>query len=138
MIPVAYTELSLAAYMATVTSNVAAALGWTADSFQEAVNDTLLAYGVVAVTEATDIVKLRALAKVEAWRAVVDATAADFNFSADGGNYSREQIHQHAIDALARAQEQAGDYTTAGYAIQAGTLAFGDNYGGPNAEVYQW
>lgn len=137
MIPSAYTDFTLAAYMATVTNNVAAALGWTADNFSEAVNDTLLAYGVTTAADAGDIPRLRALAKVEAWRAVADATAADFNFSADGGSYSREQIHQHALDALTRAQAQAAPFVDdlGGFVIQPATLAFNDGYGVPNAEV---
>lgn len=137
MLPAAYTEFTLLAYMVTVTRAVAGALGWGADDFTEALNDTLIAYGVESVGDAGNIPKLRALAKVEAWRAVVAGTVADFNFSVDGGNYSREQIHTHAVEALTRALEQAAPYvdTTDGYGIVMGAMGFTDAYGGSNART---
>lgn len=127
----AYTDLTLAEYMQAVTRNVAAALGWSADDFAEAVTDALIAYGVTDLEDATNIPKLRALARVEAWRAVADGTAADYNFSADGGTYSREQLHKHAVEALGRALERAAAYggTDAGYAIEMGSMTFTDAYG---------
>jgi hypothetical protein len=124
-IPASYTELSLAEYMVTVTRNVAAALGWTSDDFLEAVNDTLTAYGESAIDDATDVTKLRTLAKVEAWRAVVDGTAADIEFTADGSSFKRNQMHAHAVAAMERAESAA---TAAGYgdtyapAITLGTI----------------
>lgn len=139
MIPAVYTDLTLAEYMETVTRNITAALGWSADDFSEAVTDTMIAYGVTDLDDATDIPKLRALAKVEAWRTVVDGTAADFNFSADGGNYSREQVHDHAVAALDRALNAAARYadTSEGYAMSMGRLAFTDAYGGSSNEEIQ-
>lgn len=130
-IPSSYSEVSLAAYMLSVTGNVAAALGWTASDFTEAVNDALVAYGVPDIANATDIAKLRALAKVEAWRAVVDGTAADIEFTADGANFKRNQMHQQAVAALERAQSEA---TARGYAdsyvpaIQVGAVQWKDPY----------
>lgn len=139
MIPSAYTELTLAEYMETVTRNVSGALGWTADDFSEAIVDTLIAYGVTDLTDATDIAKLRALAKVEAWRLCADGTAADYNFSADGGNYSRQQLHEHAVAALDRAKTQAAVFGGAdeGYAIGIGRLVFADSYGRLSSEELQ-
>jgi len=132
-IPSSYTELSLAAFMVTVTRSVTGALDWSADDFGEAVNDTLLAYGVTAVASATDIAKLRALARVEAWRTVVDGTAADIDFAADGGDYKRSQMHSQARAALERALEQAAPYlpTTEvdeGFSVEMGSLVFADSY----------
>lgn len=112
-IPSSYTEFSLAAYMLAVTGNVAAALGWDIENFDEAVNDALVAYGVSSIADATDIAKLRALAKVEAWRTAVNGTAADIEFSADGGTYKRNQMHEQALAALERAEAAA---MAAGYA----------------------
>ncbi len=109
-IPSSYTELSLADFMRRITGNVAAALGWTADDFDEAVNETLLAYGVDELSSVTDVAKLRALARVAAWRALVDATAAEYNFSADGGTFSRQQIQDGCKAGLARALETAAPW----------------------------
>ena len=120
-LPSSYNEAELRAYMVTVTSNVAAALGWSEANFTEAVNDALVLYGVATIAEATDIPKLRTLAKVEAWRAVADATAADYQFSADGGSYSRQQLHQQAVAALERAE---GDAVARGY-VDFNTLTIG-------------
>ncbi|MCB0106903.1 MAG: hypothetical protein KDE53_13370 [Caldilineaceae bacterium] len=108
-IPTSYTESELRTYMLGVVSAVANALGWTATDFAEAVNDALSTYGVSDITEATNIAKLRSIAKVEAWRAIAGATVADFQFSADGGSYSRQQMHQQAVAALQRAEAEAVD-----------------------------
>lgn len=126
-IPSSYTEFTLASYMLTVTTNVAAALGWDADNFEEAVNDALVAYGVTDIADATDIAKLRAIAKVEAWRAVVDGTAADIEFTADGANFKRNQMHSQALAALERAQAEAvaKGYISLEPAIEAPAIALG-------------
>lgn len=137
-IPTSYTESTLRDYMLTVTENVASALGWTATKFTEAVNDALVAYGVSDITSATDIAKLRTLAKVEAWKAVVDGTAADIEFTADGATFKRQQMHQQAVAALERAQAEA---VARGYisleptievpAIEMGRMTFADAYTRP-------
>jgi hypothetical protein len=132
MLPASYTELSLAEYMVTVTRSVTAALGWTSDDLLEAVNDTLTAYGASTIGSATDIAKLRTLARVEAWRTVVDGTAADIDFAADGGDYKRSQMHKQALSALERAEVAALPYVTVAateITISTGYLVFDDTYG---------
>lgn len=130
-IPASYTESMLRDYMLSVTSNVATALGWTASNFTEAVYDALVAAGVDDIDDVTDIAELRALAKVEAWRAVVDGTAADIEFTADGSSFKRNQMHEHAKGALERAEAAA---TAAGYgdtyapAISMGSIVHADPY----------
>lgn len=130
-IPASYTESTLRDYMLSVTTNVASALGWTATNFTEAVNDALVAYGVTDVADVADIAKLRALAKVEAWRACVDGTAADIEFTADGANFKRNQMHQQALAALERAQSEAvakGYTTDYAPAIELGSMVHADPY----------
>lgn len=130
-IPSSYTESALRDYMVTVTANVAGAIGWTATEFTEPVNDVLVAYGVDNITDATDIAKLRSLARVEAWRAVAGATVADYNFSADGGSYSRNQLHEQAVKALERAESEAsanGYAATGAMTIDLGGLKYQDPY----------
>lgn len=117
----------MASYMLNATNNVAAALGWDADNFEEAVNDALVAYGVTDIADATDVAKLRTIAKVEAWRAVVDGTAADIEFTADGANFKRNQMHSQALAALERAQSEAvaKGYISLEAAVEAPAIALG-------------
>ena len=106
-LPSSYTESALRDYMLASVGTVGSMLSLTASSFTEAVNDALVAYGVTDIALATNIAKLRGIAKVEAWRLIVTTTVGEYNFSADGGTYSREQLHKHAVDALARADADA-------------------------------
>jgi hypothetical protein len=106
-LPSSYTESSLRDYMLFCVSALADTLGLAASDFSEAVNDALVAYGVTDIALATNIAKLRGIAKAEAWRLIVTTTVGEYNFSADGGSYSREQLHKHAVDALARAEADA-------------------------------
>ncbi|MCA9941633.1 MAG: hypothetical protein KC418_23495 [Anaerolineales bacterium] len=111
-VPTAYTEDELAAYMHSALRDVATAMGWSVagGDYDEPVIDTLLAYGEDDIADATDMKKLRALAMVAVWQAVVDATVGDYDFSADGGSYSRAQLHDHAVARLTQAQTDAAAY----------------------------
>lgn len=130
-IPSSYAESALRDYMLSVTANVAGAVGWTAVSFTEAVNDALVAYGVTDIALAVDIAKLRCLARAEAWRALVAATAADIKFTADGATFERQQLHQQCVAALERAE---GDAVQRGYmelfsaTISLGSMKHSDPY----------
>ena len=122
--PSSYTEETLAAYMLTCLSKVAAVLGWTTlGDVQEAVNDTLLAYGVGDISAATDVIKLRALARVAIWQQAVASLAAGYDFSADGGSYSRSQLQAMAARALEQAQTLAMPYD-ATYRVTTATITY--------------
>lgn len=119
-VPTAYTETSLAEYMRVgVLRETADVLGWdTNQPLAEAVTDTLIAYGVATVTTATNIPRLRALARVAAWQAAADATTGDYQFSSIGGTYNRQQMHSQALLQLELAQVAAAVYrlpTSAGH-----------------------
>lgn len=126
-IPTSYSEETLKAFMLAALSNLGATLGLTAASFDEAVNDTLLAYGVSDIAQATDMAKLRGLAKVAAWQVAVAASAGDYDFSADGGNYRRSQLHEQARKGLAAAEADAALYGGDNQA-SIGVMAWGDPY----------
>lgn len=133
--PSSYTESMLRDYMYATTKGVADVVGWTAKDFVEAVNDTLFAYGVDDISDATSMPKLRALARVEAWRAMATVTAGEFDYSADSGQtatyYKRSQLHQQAKASLVVAQAEAGAYVLAGTganAVQFGRLVYVDPY----------
>jgi len=112
--PITYTEEALSLYMMSVLGPVASMLDWlTTPAYDEAVSETLLAYGVGAiasVTGAANIKKLRTLARREAWRAVVQATVTQHDFSEAGASYSLSQIHEQALAALKLADADALAY----------------------------
>ncbi len=111
--PTSYTETTLADFMASQLGNFPTIFGWASpDDYQEAVNETLLAYGVDAITDATNIRKLRSLARVEAWKLVVSKLASDYKFSADGSSFERQQMHEMARKNLAAAEQDAMTYTS--------------------------
>lgn len=113
--PTSYTELALAMYMHATLREVGEALGWqpSAGDYDEAVNETLLTYGasdIAAISGQANIRRLRTLARVQAWQQVVNATAGDYAFSADGASYHREQVHAQALSNLRQAQTEALAY----------------------------
>lgn len=118
--PTSYTEATLATYMHSVLGDVATTMGWSAGtaSYGEAVNETLLAYGVDSISSISGrdgIAKLRALARVEAWRQVISNTAGGYDFSADGASYSRSQMHEQALASMRVAEADAMQYGGYGY-----------------------
>ena len=127
-VPTAYTELMLAVFMDAVLGPVGDVLGYVFANgdYTEAINETLLAYGVTdisLITGAENTARLRALARVAIWRQVVDHSAGDYAFSADGGTYSREQIHTMAQENLARAETLAARYDP-NYRVGVDTLVY--------------
>lgn len=109
--PSSYTEATLADYMHTALGAVASAMAYTSPaSYSEAVNEALLGYGVddiATISGRENIRKLRALARVQAWKQVIADVTGDYDFSADGGQYSRSQVHKMALEALALAENEA-------------------------------
>jgi len=111
-IPSSYTEETLADYMQAVLQDVATALGWTTtpDDYQNAVDEALLMVEMDDIAEISgraNINKLRTAARVAVWSQVAAATAGDYKFSADGGSYDRQQVHDHALAMLNRAETDA-------------------------------
>lgn len=108
-IPTAYTEPELAQFALTQLGDLATALSWAVEtpSVTEAVTDALLAYGVSAIVDATDVPKLRALGRVAIWRAVARATAGHHRFGADQMSFDRQQVHEHALKMVGEAEREA-------------------------------
>jgi hypothetical protein len=109
-IPTSYTEEELAAYMDTILGPVADALNWSVagNDYAEPVNSAILSYGVDDIAEITgrdNIAKLRAIARAEVWRAVVDATSGHYDFSDGGVSLKRSQMN-----AQARENAQAAEF----------------------------
>lgn len=125
-LPSSYTEASLKTYMLTCLGGLGTVLGLTTDSFAEAVNDVLAAYGVADIANATDIPKLRALAKVAAARTAQNTAAGWYDFKADGGDYSRSQVAAQVAKMLVQAEAEALPYTDV-YTIGTGTLTYAND-----------
>ncbi len=108
--PVVYTEATLLTFMLDTMGSVATTLGMSDYMLQEAVNDTLLAYRVADSADATDIPRLRALARVAAWRTALAQASTYYDFSADGATYNRAEITRHIRAMLALAEADAAAY----------------------------
>jgi len=123
-VPSAYTETTLADFMHSQLGQFPTLFGWTSPaSYQEAVNETLLAYGVDVIASATDIRKLRALARVEAWKQVINELASKFKFQADGSTFEQQQMHEMALKNLTAAERDAMVYTT-DYSATVGSIGW--------------
>lgn len=128
--PDIYTEDTLATFMLSQLGDVSGVLGWTAlADVQEAVNATLLVYGVDDIADATDIAKLRAFAKREAWRLAVASLSTFYDFSNPEGQYKRSQMLAAAGKRLAEAEFDALPFDPAvGTAIITGIESTADPY----------
>lgn len=114
MVPAISSATDLATMMHGRLGRVALALALVnPTSYEQAIIDTLIAYGVSDLSEVTDANRLRALATVEAWRLAVVATAPRVNESTDGRRLDRAAFHDHCLrmyeDAMTTASQYPGD-----------------------------
>lgn len=111
-VPSYTSEADLAAYMENVLGAVAASLGWTAvaGDFDEAVNEALLAYDVSDIEDATDIRKLRALARYYAWKAAAASLAAYYDFQSADERFNRSQMQKAAAENLRSAEADLAEF----------------------------
>ena len=131
-LPTVYTESGLNLYMRETLGGIATTLGLESSDFVETVNDVLAAYGVSTIADATDIVKLRALAKVGALRRAQIAALSWYDFSADGGSFSRSQVQAQIKAMLQAAETDAIPYADV-YAVTTATMTYTTA-----ADPYQW
>lgn len=128
--PSTYTESALAAFVVRELGGVATQLEWVPETPQvaEAVYDCLDAYGVTDIADATDTAKLRALARVAAWRAAVSATAGNYTTSVEGMSFNREQVHAQAKGMLAEAERAASVFGVGTLSVVTSTVDRYDPY----------
>lgn len=114
LVPTAYTEATLATMMHTVLSDVAADLGFVdPDSYSEPIIDVELALGVDDVADETDIAKIRAFARVAAFKHAITAASARYD-SADGTqSLKRSQMAAQLREALTLAEAEAAAFPAA-------------------------
>lgn len=108
-VPTSYTDDELAGYMHAALGATAVTLGWSVveSVYAEPVNDALILYGVSDISDATDIDKLRAAARLAAWRAVAAETATNFRFRAGQQSFDRQQVHEHALAMITASRTEA-------------------------------
>ena len=137
-IPASYTEETLAAFMLATLKQLGAVLGLALGDFEEAVNETLLAYGVANIADATDVPRLRALAKVEAWKVAQAQAGSRIDWSEAGASFKQSQYRTAVKDGLelAIAEATKAGYIAEppsdlpGYEVMVGTLGMYDPYAG--------
>jgi hypothetical protein len=130
--PAAYSEATLKGLMHAMLGAVADSLGWSVagGSYDEALNETLLAYGtddVATVVGRENLLELRALARREVWRAVMAETSGDYDFQDEAGRNNRSQVFAMASKNYAQAAADALVYDPL-YEIRIETMGFGDPY----------
>lgn len=128
MIPSQYTEQELFTFMKEgCLREVAATLNWTTlAQYQEAINETLLSYGnITTITQATNVRKLRLLARVKVWSSVVQATVADYDFTEGNRTHNRKQIHDNAVMMLQISEAEYQQYLQDSRQTQASQMNFG-------------
>lgn len=147
--PSSYTEQTLAEYMHGVLGNdeMARALSWSVaeGDYGDAVDETLLAYGVDDISEISgrnNIRKLRTLARRELWRLVMQRTAGmhDTTAGVEAGGEEFSQIHAHARKMYDIADGEAQPYDSAvDYAMGKTAVRYtGDHYRHTDDESNEW
>lgn len=126
MVPTAYTEDELAAYQHAILGEVATALGWAVEdgSYSEAVTGALVAYGVSDIVDATDIAKLRACAKREAWALACGSLASRYDFATDQQSFNRSNLHKQALAQLSLAESDLMRISPDSYALVIGSFIY--------------
>jgi hypothetical protein len=111
-VPDVYTESALANFMRYgILRKTADVLGWLVQAdYQEAIDQTLLDYGVSDISDALNIPKLRSLARMNAWKAVMEANVPAYQATADGATFHRDQIYDHARQQYMAAVSDASPF----------------------------
>jgi hypothetical protein len=111
-IPSVYDEAGLATFLLAEARSVAAAFGWASQAdVQEVINETLLAYGSISdISGATDIRKLRVIARYYIWKAAVEQAAGKIPVSIGGQRWDRDRLQQQALAAFNLAKDAASIY----------------------------
>lgn len=104
-VPVLDTVEALQAFMLGTLGKTGTVLNLSAESFENAAVDAVILYGVPDLSLATDMPKLRACARYQAWKRAWAEAASDFDFSADGRSYKRSQRFGHIDRMLGEALE---------------------------------
>lgn len=111
-IPTSYNDFTLSQFMLNELAEVNEYFNWTPASFAEQVTDTLIDYGVPTLTDATDIPKLRAIARLQVWSKAKRAAAKFIDNKVTDDERSQSQLFDHIAQNLQQAQAAASIYLT--------------------------
>lgn len=112
-----------------VLQGTAAALEWDSGSppVVNAVDETELALGHAVETD-TNTRVLLALARLHAWKAAVEGTVDRFRVSSDGQAVDLQQVHEHAVAMLDRAEVDYRAAVAGGVdAVRVTQVGYGDD-----------
>jgi hypothetical protein len=125
-LPAAYTESTLSALMEAELGPLAVSLGLDeGDALPEAVNEVigLLGHALSEETTTAGLMKVRALARWQAWLAAEAAATEAVDLKAGSVGLTRSQLFDHIRLRLARAEAAALAYPEAQAAIAGGGVA---------------
>ncbi len=118
--PVTFTESEFASFANAELGALAGALCLKSPAdYAQVIADTLLELNVASlalISGPAAVRKARAFARVYLWRMAARRTAGDFDFSADGGRYDREQVYKHCMEQAEIAESEAAAFGFAGVA----------------------
>jgi hypothetical protein len=131
-LPASYDEQSLAEYLHTRLDEVAVQLGWApADdgpgSYQEIVNDVLLALGTDDLEDydsSTQLAQVRAVGLWKAWQAAADALVGYYDVSEDLQSIKRSQMQKAAQEKADHYRDEAGSLGVEGVPIRGQLTTF--------------
>lgn len=126
-----YTEITLAQFMVNALGQAGADLDATFATISEAVNETLDRYGVSDVATATDIPKLRALARAAAWEWATDQYVTRYGVTLDGQSLQRQQLYTQAKERAAYWTARTAGHGVVGFNVRSRPIVRPQNPYGP-------
>lgn len=135
-----YTPSTLATFMVTELSATGVALSLTdgSDAIDEAVNEVAAVLGVAIADETNDL-KLRAIARWQAWLTAEAAATGQYDLSSEGDSFKRSQMFANIQSRLARAEAAASVYSeVAAVLAGSGGVAYVTEASGGPGNPYQW
>jgi hypothetical protein len=121
-----------------VLQGTAAALEWTASSAPvvNAVDMVELDQGHSVETD-DDAAVMLSLTRVHAWRAAVEGTVDRFRVSSDGQTVDLQQVHEHAVAMLDRAESDYAAALAGGnlHGASITTIGYADDPYGPSTAL---
>jgi hypothetical protein len=122
-----YTAETLATFMATELAATGEALFGddpaTAPAIVEAVNEVAAVLGVSDVADVDDDLKLRTVARWQAWRAAKAAATGQYDLKAGSSSLARSQFFDHLAAMLADAETAALRYDEVAAVLAGGSTA---------------
>lgn len=114
-----YTAETLATFMATELGDTGTKLGLTAESaaIGEAVNEVAAVLGVSGVADVTDSLKLRTVARWQAWRTAKGAASGQYDLKSGTSSLTRSQLWDHVNNMLRDTEQAATRYSEVALAI---------------------